>query len=202
MNNSNLRLTVRQYVLPFPTITRFLLSLLLLAGSLSIFAQAEGVIVHNVALKNAAPASSKAFNPFGEVSHGHPLVLANDVVIRMDQVKINLLDSVSVVRHPDSSSHYGNAAINGIINLKTRQKFGTIVLENVHIPNARRLTGEKKFILNGYLINNPSIKISKSAIKKVEVIDSNDIHYISIWTLTEDEKKPVSALCNFFQNTR
>lgn len=186
-------------------------TLLLLSVNLSIFAQHEqGIPVHDIALKSlissTQPASPKTFNPIGEAKHGQSLVLANNIIIRMDQLNVRLLDSVSILRWPDMSSLYGDAAENGIIFLKTRQKFATISIGNVPIPNASQAMGEKKFILNGYLINNLSIKISRSAIKKVEVLnvagspDNQPASYISIWTLTEEERRPLSSICNLFEN--
>lgn len=147
------------------------------------------------------------FNLIGKAKHERPLILANNNVIRMEELNINLLDSVSVLQWPWSYARYGDAGINGVIIINTRQQFKTIAGQMAALGSVSS-NKEKVLFINGYCIKDSSMQVSKSAIKKIETMDTTIVYAgaphrvtcINIWTLTAEERKPLSksSLCSMF----
>lgn len=137
--------------------------------------------------------------------HCESILMANGVVIRREENNYNLLTHVDVLQCPDSYKTYGDIGINGVIVESTKQTFNFVNPSNVDFPNSISYEGQTKvYFLNGFLIANDSLKISRNAIKRVEVLKSNNYFnaqnsdsavLINIWTLTKKEVRKSLRKC-------
>ncbi|OQP46817.1 hypothetical protein A4H97_04650 [Niastella yeongjuensis] len=129
--------------------------------------------------------------------HCRSILIANGVVIRTEEVNASLLRHVDVIKCPDAYKTYGDIGTNGVIVEETKQTFDFIIPSQVDYKRkSDYLNKNKTYFLNGYLITNDSLRISKKAIVRTEVLtaksysngfDNDSIVIINIWTLTKKE---------------
>jgi hypothetical protein len=139
-------------------------------------------------------------------SHCKSITIANDVVIRTEESKPNLLLHIDVIKCADAYKAYGDIGANGIIVEETNQTFEFIVPSQVDFRNQSSYLDKKKiYFLNGFLIANDSLRISKKAIIRTDVLPSkkyeNTFHndnsvLINIWTLTKKEVRKSLRKCH------
>jgi hypothetical protein len=130
-------------------------------------------------------------------NHSMPLIVANGIIISGDEIKKKLVDSIFIIKCPESFERFGNIGALGVIYLNTKQKFETINITSVVTINQSHGARQKIiYAINGYLFADTILRISKNAIKKVEILkdlkvdslDTNsEVTCISIWTLTKKE---------------
>ena len=140
--------------------------------------------------------------------HCRSILIANGVVIRTEENNPNLLQHINVMKCPDSYRTYGDIGTNGVIVEDTKQVFDFITPFNVHIENSSSFNDKKKlYFLNGFLITNDSLRISKNAIKRIEVLkpenyketlNDDKVLLINIWTLTKTEVRKSLRSCRRF----
>jgi hypothetical protein len=139
-----------------------------------------------------------------DIKHSIPIIIANDIIVNINEIKAKLIDTMSIIRCPQSFEKWGNLGTLGIIQIGTKQKFKTIkvtkILEENHVdaknPNVF-------YALNGYLFTDKNLSISKNAIVKIDIIKNpffedsttnKNATCINIWTITEKEKKENESL--------
>ena len=137
--------------------------------------------------------------------HCRSITIANGVVVRTEESSGNLLTHIDVIKCPDSYKTYGDIGTNGVIVEDTRQTFDFITPSHVAIKNASSYDNKKRiYFLNGFLITNDSLKISKKAIKRIEVLNpkyyketqnSDNAVLVNIWTLTRKEVRKSLKTC-------
>jgi hypothetical protein len=124
--------------------------------------------------------------------HDQPLIIANGVVVAAKELKVELVDSVTILKWPQCVEKYGDAGFLGVILITTKQKFRTVpIIELSYLNESDDLTNIS-FAINGFLIDNTSLKISTKAIHRIEVIpvkdaNKNETTCVSIWTITGKE---------------
>jgi len=135
--------------------------------------------------------------------HSSPLFLANGIVVRVDEIDSSLLEGVSVLKCPQSIEAFGNLGINGVVLIKTKQVFET-TKPQIEIRKSHGTKSRIIYALNGFILTDTTLKISKAAIREVNIISNSRIDYgnryrgytcVNVWTLTKDERIPMSALC-------
>ncbi|WP_300565889.1 hypothetical protein [Flavobacterium sp.] len=137
--------------------------------------------------------------------HCRSILIANDVVIRTEENDPSLLKHINVIKCPDSYKTYGDIGTNGVIIEETKQTFHFIVPSQVDFKNSSSYIDQKKiYFLNGFLITNDSLRISKNAIIRTDVVtsknysdgeDNDSTILINIWTLTKKEVKKSLKNC-------
>jgi hypothetical protein len=138
-------------------------------------------------------------------NHSIPLMIANGIVIRNDELNIKILDSIYVLKCPQSFEKYGNLGTLGVIYLKTKQKFKTIDVLKIKKSNTRHTNKSDIIIyaLNGFVFTDTTLLFSKKAITKVDIIENPSIlnfettkntTCISIWTITDEELKKDASI--------
>jgi hypothetical protein len=137
--------------------------------------------------------------------HCRSLLIANGIVIRTEENNPGLLQHVDVIKCPDSYKIYGDVGTNGVIVEETKQIFDFIVPSQVDFQNSSLYIDKQKiYFLNGFLITNDSLRISKNAIIRTDVLTSE--HYaeienndrtilVNIWTLTKKEVRKSLKNC-------
>lgn len=135
-------------------------------------------------------------------NHSWPLIMANGIIIRGKEINKNLIDSIYFINGPQSFEKFGNIGSPGVIYLDTRQKFDALQISQI----AKESHGIKQniiYAINGYLFADSTLKLSRKAIKKVEILkdyklsstDNNQVvTCISIWTITKKEIKKDNSL--------
>jgi hypothetical protein len=135
--------------------------------------------------------------------HSSPLFLANGIVVRVDEVDSALLESVSVLRCPQSIETFRNLGINGVVLIKTKQVFETTTPQ-IEIRKSHGTKSRVIYALNGFILTDTALKISKSSIREIDIVSNSRIDYanlyrgytcVNVWTLTKDERIPMSVLC-------
>jgi len=137
--------------------------------------------------------------------HCRSILIANGVVIRTEENNPRLLEHIDVIKCPDSYKTYGDIGTNGVIVEQTKQTFYFLVPSQVDFKNSSSYSDKKKiYFLNGFLITNDSLRISKDAIVRTEVLTSKNYVdtvkgdstvLINIWTLTKKEVKKSLKNC-------
>ena len=137
--------------------------------------------------------------------HCRSILIANDIVIRTEENNSNLLQHINVLKCPDSYKKYGDIGTNGVIVEDTKQTFDFIVPSQVDFKKQPAYLDKKKiYFLNGFLITNDSLRISKNAIVRTEVVTSKNYTdipngdstvLINIWTLTKKEVRKSLKNC-------
>jgi hypothetical protein len=137
--------------------------------------------------------------------HCRSLLIANGVVIRTEENNPRLLQHVDVIECPDSYKIYGDVGTNGVIVEETKQTFDFIVPSQVDFQKSSLYIDKRKiYFLNGLLITNDSLRISKNAIIRTDVltpehyaeIENNDgTILVNIWTLTKKEVRKSLKNC-------
>ena len=132
-------------------------------------------------------------------NHSRPLVVADGMIIRGDEIKEKLVDTIFVIKCPQSFERFGNIGALGVIYLETKQEFDTVSITRVAtIRQSHGVAQKTIYAINGYLFADTTLKLSKKAVKKVEVfknfsadfLDINEhVTCVSIWTLTNKEIK-------------
>ena len=124
-------------------------------------------------------------------------MIANGVVIRPEETNPSLLQHVNVIKCPDSYKIYGDIGTNGVLLEETKQTFDFIIPSQIDFKKSSAYLDKKKiYFLNGFLITNDSLRISKNAITRTEVLTSKNYAntsnsdgtvLINIWILKEKE---------------
>ena len=145
-------------------------------------------------------ANQISFNSISGTKHSNPLYIANDIVVRGQELDTTLLENISVLKCPDAFYRFYYAGINGAIVIKTKQEFKTVT--PILIRDKKSIKGEIIYALNGYYLTDSTLKISTKAIKEIEFFITKKSRgmnpsptVINIWTLTKKEREPMSALC-------
>jgi hypothetical protein len=145
------------------------------------------------------------FKTIKGTNHSIPLKLANGIIIRIEELNTKLLDSIYVLKCPQSFEKYGNLGTLGVIYLKTKQKFKTIDVLKIMKSNTRHTNKSNNIIyaLNGFVFTDTTLLFSKKAITKVDIIENPSIlnfettkntTCISIWTITDEELKKDASI--------
>jgi hypothetical protein len=138
-------------------------------------------------------------------NHCRSIIMANGVIIRTEENNPSLLQNIEVINCPDSYKIYGNIGANGVIVVNTKQTFDFVIPSQVDFKSSVAYNNNKKiYFLNGFLITNDSLRISKNAIKRTEVLKSSHFNdnsnsdstiLINIWTLTKKEVRKSLKNC-------
>lgn len=138
-------------------------------------------------------------------NHCRGIIIANGVIVRTEENNASLLRHINVVKCADSYKVYGDIGTNGIIVQDTKQTFDFIIPSQVDLKNSSYNDKKKTYFLNGFLITNDSLRISRNAIKRIEVLKpenyfdilNNDSRIlINIWTLTKKEVRKSLRNCS------
>lgn len=137
--------------------------------------------------------------------HCRSIIIANGVIIRTEENNPRLLENIDVIKCPDSYKTYGDIGTNGAIVEQTKQTFDFYIPSQIDFKNSSAYIDKKKiYFLNGFLITNDSLRISKNAIIRTEVLTSKNYTDISksdstvlinIWTLTKKEVRKSLKNC-------
>ena len=137
--------------------------------------------------------------------HCRSILIANGVVIRTEEINPSLLQHINVIKCPDSYKTYGDIGTNGVILEETKQTFDFIIPSQVNFKKTSAFLNKKKiYFLNGFLITNDSLRISKNAITRTEVLKAKNYSeasnndstvLINIWTLTKKEVRKSLRNC-------
>ena len=147
-------------------------------------------------------ANQISYNSVSGTKHSNPLVVANGIVIRGQQLDTTLLQNISILKCPEAFYKFNYAGVNGAILIQTKQEFKTTT--PISIREKKSIEGKVIYALNGYYITDPTQQISVKAIKGIDIFitkGSSGINpsptVISIWTLTKKERQPIpmSTLC-------
>jgi hypothetical protein len=131
-------------------------------------------------------------------NHSMFLIIANGIVISGDEIKKKRIDSISVIKCPQSFTLFGNIGAFGVLKLKTRQKFDTVRITNVvNIEQSHSAQQKVVYAINGYLFADTTLSLSKKAVKRVEILknfkhkslNGEEFICVSIWTMKEKKKK-------------
>ena len=138
-------------------------------------------------------------------AHCRSIVMANGVVIRTEENDPGLLQHIAVIQCPDSYKTYGDIGTNGVIVIDTKQAFDFTIASQVDFEKSSSYSDKEKiYFLDGFLITNDSLKISKNAIKRIEVLKPENFGrttnrdstvLINIWTLTKKELRKALKSC-------
>lgn len=151
--------------------------------------------------------SCASFNLIIKTRHPNPLCVANGIIVRLDFLTIDttLISSIEILKCPASFNKYGYIGYNGTILIKTKQNIEIVTPSLIKESKFKKLKGNILFAINGDLINDTSIKISTASIKEIELLKAgqekgenkkfNKYSCINIWTLTKEERKPMTAMC-------
>jgi len=135
--------------------------------------------------------------------HSSPIFLANGVVVRGQELDTNLVESISIMKCPQSIRDYGILGINGVILIRTKQIFEVTSLQ-IEVEKSGRTKSKIVYALNGFIITDTLLKISKAAILEINIISKSKINLsdrykgyscINVWTLNRDERLVISPLC-------
>jgi hypothetical protein len=145
------------------------------------------------------------FKTIKGTNHSIPLKLANGIIIRIEELNTKMLDSIYVLKCPQSFEKYGNLGTLGVIYLKANQKFKTIDVLKIKKSNTRHTKKSNRIIyaLNGFVFTDTTLLFSKKAIIKVDIINNPSIlnvettkntTCINIWTITNKELKEDASM--------
>jgi hypothetical protein len=138
-------------------------------------------------------------NKLPKTNHSRPLIIANGILIIGDEIEEKLVDTIYVIKCPQSFEKFGNIGALGIVYLNTGQTFDTVRISNI-VRTKQSHGSEQKLVyaVNGYLFADPNLYISRKAIKKVDIFKGYKLNSvtpdeavtcISIWTITKREIK-------------
>ena len=140
--------------------------------------------------------------------HSIALYLANDDIIISGNVldsNTNLIKDVQVLRCPEAFIKYGYIGYNGAIIIKTKQQFETITPYEIGFIKFGKSKEGIHYALNGDLLSDIRIKISKASIKEIEILKPGKrkginksltkFACINIWTLDEKDRAPIPGQC-------
>jgi len=140
------------------------------------------------------------YNSISGTRHSNPLIIANDIVVRGQELDTTLIESISVLKCPEAFYKYHYAGVNGAIICKIKQKFKTVT--PISIAKKKSIKGKVIYALNDFYLTDSTLQISVKAIKLIEIINTKGISginpnstVINIWTLTEEERKPLPVNC-------
>jgi hypothetical protein len=132
-------------------------------------------------------------------NHSRPLIIANGIIIRGEEIKEKLVDTIYVIKCPQSVEKFGNIGSLGVIYLDTRQTFDTVLISNVVTIKQSHGSRQKiVYAINGYLFADRGLALSRKAIKKVDILKDYklqlsatkvEVTCVSIWTITVKEIK-------------
>lgn len=139
-------------------------------------------------------------NSVSGTKHSNPLIIANGIVVRGQQLDTTLLQNISILKCPEAFYKFNYAGVNGAILIQTKQEFKTVT--PISIRDKKSIEGQVIYALNGYYLTDSTLQISIKAIKGIDIFitkGSSGINpsptVINIWTLTKKERQPMSALC-------
>lgn len=122
--------------------------------------------------------------------HSRALHIANGIIVSVKEIEEEQIDSIRVIECPESFDKFGDLAALGVVWFYTKHKFESIMVADIvkiKLPHLSKSPKTCTYALNGYFFSDTSLQISKKAIVRVDVINNNDIHCISIWTMNESE---------------
>ena len=134
-------------------------------------------------------------------NHCRSITMANGVIIRTEENNPSLLQHIEIINCPDSYKIYGNIGTNGVIVINTKQIFDFVIPSQVDFKNSSAYNdNKKKYFLNGFLITNDSLRISKNAIKRTNAstlvaINLDTLHFVRF--LTYDKTFRTFCVDNF-----
>jgi hypothetical protein len=129
--------------------------------------------------------------------HNRPLIVANGVIIRFQQLDTTLIKNISALTYNEGFIRFYYAGSNGVISIETKQKFKTVTLFSIR--DRKDIEGDVIYAINGYYTTDSTLKISTKAIRQIQIFDQNDnainasSTVINIWTLKRKERKPLGA---------
>ncbi len=129
----------------------------------------------------------------GSSSIGYnPLYLANGIVTGSGELDGDLAIDVTVIHCPESSRKFSYIASGGVILINTKQTFETVTPAAIRFD--KLIKGEVIYALNGCLLLDSTLLISKKAIVEIEIFDfvnkvSEIVTCINIWTLPKAFRK-------------
>jgi hypothetical protein len=145
-------------------------------------------------------------NKLHKTNHSRPLVIANGTIIRGEEINEKQVDTIYIIKCPQSVEKFGNIGALGVIYLDTKQTFDTVRISNLAtIKQSHGAPQKTVYAVNGYLFAHPSLTISRRAIKKVDILRNYELNTsnsdeavtcISIWTITKKEIKDDNAIPN------
>ena len=145
-------------------------------------------------------ANQISYNSVSGTKHSNPLIIANGIVVREQQLDTTLVQHISVLKCPEAFYKFRYAGVNGAIIVQTKEKFKTVT--PISIRNKKEIEGKVIFAINGYYLTDTTLLISSKAIKEIEIFSTkgvDDINInqtlINIWTLSKKERQPMPALC-------
>jgi hypothetical protein len=123
--------------------------------------------------------------------HSRPLVIANGIIVSIDEINEKLIDTIYIIKCPQSFQKFGNIGAHGVIFIGSRQVFNANPIREL----ARRKEGKKAvYAVNGYLFADPDLRISGKAVKGLKTVHnyqlpgtSELVSCFSIWTITKKE---------------
>ena len=133
-----------------------------------------------------------------------PLLLYNSIILNTEELSSLNLKEISeskVIKCPESISFFGYVGINGLIFLTGNQKFKFTTLKEIKSKQANGIADNFIYALNGYIITDSTIKISKKSVVEIEVLQSGkekglnqkykNFTCLNVWTLTKEERKEI-----------
>jgi hypothetical protein len=136
--------------------------------------------------------------------YSRPLILANGIVIRGDEIQEKLVDTIFVIKCPQSFAKFGDLGALGVISIDTKQNFESVVVTKIaSIKKSHSANSKLVYSLNGYLFTDTTLKISTKAVKRVDFINNfklanfatdDNTTCISIWTITKKEMKDDNSI--------
>lgn len=130
----------------------------------------------------------------GSSSIGYnPLYVANGTVVSSAELDSTLITDITVIQCPESSRKFSYIAAGGAVVINTRQTFITTTPK--FISDSKNIVGKTVYAVNGCLLGDSTLKISKNAITKIDiysVIENgfNNETRINIWTIPKPYRKP------------
>lgn len=137
-------------------------------------------------------------------NHSRPLIIANGIIIRGEEIEEKLVDTIYVIKCPQTFDKFGNIGSLGVIYLDTKQTFDTVQISNVARVNQSHGSRQKIiYAINGYLFADTGLALSRKAIKKVDILKgyklklpdiNEEVICVSIWTITRKEIKEDNSM--------
>lgn len=147
--------------------------------------------------KSRAPLFSDSCNyrnlKAGSSSIGYnPLYVANGIVVSSAELDSTLITDITVIQCPESSRKFSYIAAGGAIVINTRQTFITTTPK--FISDSNMINGKILYAVNGCLLVDSTLKISKEAIIEIEIYTAtenkfNNVECINIWTIPKPFRK-------------
>ncbi|ULQ55836.1 hypothetical protein KJS94_14395 [Flavihumibacter rivuli] len=139
-------------------------------------------------------------NSVSGTKHSNPLIIANGIIVRGQQLDTTLIQNISILKCPEAFYKFNYAGVNGAILIQTKQEFKTVTPTSIR--DKKSIDGQVIYAINGYYLIDSTLQISNKAIKGIDVLiakSSSGINLsptvINIWTLTKKERQSMLTLC-------